>query len=128
MNSFELNKILGALLGTCLILVAMHIAAGALFTPEKPAKPGYEVAVKEEQPKAGAAPAAPAAVPKPASRPKARTADKTVRITRTPRYEPPQIHLRKSPKSRFYDVSLAPIVRPITSAPRNSTMKMPNSH
>ena len=63
MNSFELNKILGALLGTCLVLVAMHIAAGAIFTPEKPAKPGYEVAVKEEQPQAGAAPAAPAAVP-----------------------------------------------------------------
>jgi cytochrome c len=63
MNSFELNKILGALLGTCLILVAMHITAGAIFTPEKPAKPGYEVAVKEEQPQGGAAPAAPAAVP-----------------------------------------------------------------
>ena len=63
MNSFELNKILGALLGTCLILVAMHIAAGAIFTPEQPAKPGYDVAVKEEQPQAGAAPAAPAAVP-----------------------------------------------------------------
>jgi cytochrome c len=63
MNSFELNKILGALLGTCLILVAMHIAAEAIFTPEKPAKPGYEVAVKEEQPQGGAAPATPAAVP-----------------------------------------------------------------
>jgi cytochrome c len=63
MNSFELNKVLGALLGTCLILVAMHIAAGAIFTPEQPAKPGYEVAVKEAQPQAGATPAAPAAVP-----------------------------------------------------------------
>ena len=63
MNSFELNKILGALLGTCLVLVAMRIAAGAIFTPAKPAKPGYEVAVKEEQPQAGGAPAAPAAVP-----------------------------------------------------------------
>ena len=63
MNSFELNKILGALLGTCLVLVAMRIAAGAIFTPAKPAKPGYEVAVKEEQPQAGAAPAAPAPVP-----------------------------------------------------------------
>jgi cytochrome c len=61
MNSFELNKILGALLGTCLILVAMHIGAGAIFTPEKPATPGYDVAVKEEQPQGGAAPAAPAA-------------------------------------------------------------------
>src|SRR5262249_33940459 len=63
MNSFELNKILGGLLGTCLFLVAMHIAAGAIFTPEKSAKPGYEVAVKEEQPPGGAAPAVPAAVP-----------------------------------------------------------------
>ena len=49
MNSFEINKILGALLGTCLVLVAMHIASGAIFTPEPPAKPGYEIAVKPEQ-------------------------------------------------------------------------------
>jgi cytochrome c len=63
MNSFELNKVLGALLGTCLVLVAMHIASGAIFTPQVPAKPGYEIAVKEEQPKPGAAPAAPAEEP-----------------------------------------------------------------
>jgi cytochrome c len=50
MNSFEINKILGALLGTCLILLAVHIASGAIFTPATPAKPGYEIAVKEEQP------------------------------------------------------------------------------
>ncbi len=62
MNSFELNKVLGALLGTCLILVAMHIASGAIFTPTVPAKPGYEIAVKEEQPQGGAA-AAPVEVP-----------------------------------------------------------------
>lgn len=54
MNSFELNKILGAVLGTCLVLVAVHIAAGAIFTPGKPAKPGYVIAVKEE-PAAGSA-------------------------------------------------------------------------
>jgi cytochrome c len=47
MNSFELNKILGALLGTCLILLALSISAGAIFAPEKPAKPGYAIAVKE---------------------------------------------------------------------------------
>ena len=47
MNSFELNKVLGAILGTCLIVLALNIAAGALFTPEKPAKPGYAIAVKE---------------------------------------------------------------------------------
>jgi cytochrome c len=63
MNSFELNKVLGALLGTCLFLVAMHIATGAIFTQPAPTKPGYEIAVKEEQPKPGAAPAAPAEEP-----------------------------------------------------------------
>jgi len=62
MNSFELNKVLGAVLGTCLVLVAMHIASGAIFTPTVPAKPGYVIEVKEEQPKGGA-PAAPAEVP-----------------------------------------------------------------
>ena len=50
MNSFEINKVLGALLGTCLMLVAVHIASGAIFAPAAPAKPGYEIAVKEEQP------------------------------------------------------------------------------
>jgi cytochrome c len=48
MNSFELNKILGAILGTCLITLALNIAAGAIFAPEKPAKPGYAIAVKTE--------------------------------------------------------------------------------
>jgi cytochrome c len=62
MNSFELNKILGALLGCCLVLVAVHIASGAIFTPEVPAKPGYEIAVKAE-PAEGAAAKAPAEAP-----------------------------------------------------------------
>ena len=47
MNSFELNKVLGAILGTCLIVLALNIGAGAIFAPEKPAKPGYNIAVKE---------------------------------------------------------------------------------
>jgi cytochrome c len=47
MNSFELNKILGAILGTCLITLSLNIGAGAIFAPEKPAKPGYNIAVKE---------------------------------------------------------------------------------
>jgi cytochrome c len=57
MNSFELNKILGAILGTCLIMLALNIGAGAIFAPEKPSKPGYNIAVKEqaEGEKAGAA-------------------------------------------------------------------------
>jgi cytochrome c len=48
MDSFELNKILGAVLGTCLILLVTSFAAGAIFTPVKPQKPGFEIAVKEE--------------------------------------------------------------------------------
>lgn len=57
MNSFELNKILGAILGTCLITLALNIGAGAIFEPEKPAKPGYAIAVTGhgEGEKAGAA-------------------------------------------------------------------------
>ena len=58
MDSFEINKILGALLFTCLCLLSLNIAAEALFHPVKPAKPGFEVAV-EEKPAAGAAAATP---------------------------------------------------------------------
>jgi cytochrome c len=58
MNSFELNKILGAILGTCLILLALNIAAGAVFAPQKPAKPGFDIAVKESGGEQGAAAAA----------------------------------------------------------------------
>ena len=55
MNSFELNKILGAILGTCLVLLALNIAAGAVFAPQKPAKPGFDIAVKEGGGEQGAA-------------------------------------------------------------------------
>jgi cytochrome c len=48
MNSFELNKVLGAVLGTCLIVLALNLAAGAIFEPHKPAKPGYAIQVKAE--------------------------------------------------------------------------------
>ena len=48
MDSFEHNKILGAILGTCLFLLALNIAAGAIFTPGKPAKPGYDIAVPDK--------------------------------------------------------------------------------
>ena len=47
MDSFELNKILGALLFSCLCLLALNIGAEAMFHPAKPEKPGFEVAVKE---------------------------------------------------------------------------------
>lgn len=47
MDSFELNKILGAILGTCLVLLVTNFTAQAVFAPVKPAKPGFDVAVKE---------------------------------------------------------------------------------
>jgi cytochrome c len=63
MDSFEINKILGAVLFTCLVLLALNIAAGAMFAPVKPQKPGYEIAVTE-QPAEGGKPEA-AAPPEP---------------------------------------------------------------
>jgi len=60
MDSFELNKILGALLGTCLFLLVMNIAAGAIFTPPKLAKPGFDIAVQEAPAEAAKGPAEPA--------------------------------------------------------------------
>ncbi|MGB8401655.1 c-type cytochrome [Bradyrhizobium sp.] len=48
MDSFELNKIIGAILGTCILLLVTSFTAGAIFAPVMPAKPGFEIAVKEE--------------------------------------------------------------------------------
>src|SRR5947208_13299993 len=48
MDSFELNKIIGAILGTCLVLLVTSFTAGALFAPVMPEKPGYQIAAKEE--------------------------------------------------------------------------------
>ena len=59
MDSFEINKILGAVLFTCLCLLGLNIAAGAIFSPPEPSKPGYEIAIPEKPEGGGAAPAAP---------------------------------------------------------------------
>jgi len=59
MNSFELNKIMGAVLGCCLILLALNITAGAIFSPHKADKPGYAIAAKEESAGAAAGPKEP---------------------------------------------------------------------
>ncbi len=48
MDSFELNKIMGAILGTCLGLLSLNIAANAIFHPATPAKPGYAISVTEQ--------------------------------------------------------------------------------
>src|SRR3954452_858133 len=47
MDSFELNKILGALLFSCLCLLGLNIGAEAMFHPAKLEKPGYRVEVRE---------------------------------------------------------------------------------
>ena len=47
MDSFELNKVIGAILGTCILLLVTSFAAGAIFSPVMPEKPGFEIAVKE---------------------------------------------------------------------------------
>jgi cytochrome c len=48
MDSFEFNKIAGAALGTGLFLVALNITAEAIFSPQHPAKPGFEIEVKPQ--------------------------------------------------------------------------------
>jgi len=63
MDSFELNKIMGALLGTCLFVLSINIGANAFFSPGKVEKPGYDIAVPETP--AGGAPAGPAEPDKP---------------------------------------------------------------
>jgi cytochrome c len=45
MDSFEMNKLLGAILATALVVVALNIASGAIFSPEMPAKPGFNIVV-----------------------------------------------------------------------------------
>ena len=56
MDSFELNKILGAVLATCILVLVTSFAAQAVFTPKPLEKPGFEIAVREASP--GGAPAA----------------------------------------------------------------------
>jgi cytochrome c len=60
MDSFEINKILGAVLGTCLVLLVTSFTANALFAPKQPAKPGFAIEAKvAEGAKGEAKPAAP---------------------------------------------------------------------
>ena len=58
MDSFELNKIAGALLGVLLFAMSVHLLSGVIFSPTKPAIPGYDLPVPQEEAAAGAAPQA----------------------------------------------------------------------
>jgi cytochrome c len=58
MDSFEINKILGAVLATCLVLLITSFTANALFAPKQPAKLGFAIEAKAEGDKGEAKPAA----------------------------------------------------------------------
>jgi cytochrome c len=61
MDSFEWNKIIGAVLGTAVFIFVVRIVAEHVYEPEHPAKPGYVVEGVIEEPAAGGAPATPVA-------------------------------------------------------------------
>ncbi len=65
MDSFEVNKILGAILGTLTFTLALAIGSDILFSAHAPEKPGYELPSPAEDAGAaqGGAPAAAAAEP-----------------------------------------------------------------
>lgn len=48
MDPFELNKILGAALANCIVLLGVHLFADSEFAPVQPAKPGFKIVAKEE--------------------------------------------------------------------------------
>jgi cytochrome c len=47
MDSFEFNKVAGAVLGTALFVMALSIVSGILYIPNPPAKPGFVIDVRE---------------------------------------------------------------------------------
>lgn len=53
MDSFEWNKIAGAVLGTCLLVFGLKLVGGGLFSSEAPEKPGYAIAVADTNAAAG---------------------------------------------------------------------------
>jgi cytochrome c len=64
MDSFEFNKIAGAVLGTALLVLGLKNFGGEIFRSEAPEKPGMTIDVAEAQATGGDANAAPAvAVP-----------------------------------------------------------------
>ena len=62
MDSFELNKIAGAVLGSLLLVMGLGIISDALFAAPRPAKPGYALPAAEESHGGPAAAAAPEVV------------------------------------------------------------------
>lgn len=65
MDSFTLNKIAGAVLGTCLAGQALGLIGEAIFSPEPPKKPGYALPGEKQEASSNAGAAKPAAAPLP---------------------------------------------------------------
>lgn len=63
MDSFEWNKIIGAVLGTAIFIFVVRVVAEGIYEPEKPAKPGYVVEGVVENAGPGAAAPAEEAMP-----------------------------------------------------------------
>ncbi|MGN6582109.1 MAG: c-type cytochrome [Rhizobiaceae bacterium] len=60
MDSFEYNKIIGALLGTIFVVFSIALLSDAIFSSPKPEKPGFAIKAEETAAAGGAAkPAAP---------------------------------------------------------------------
>lgn len=55
MDSFELNKMAGALLATVFVIMSVRLASDALFEHAVPEKPGFVIAAGEAAPEGGAA-------------------------------------------------------------------------
>lgn len=55
MDSFEWNKIIGAVLGTAIFIFVVRLVAETIYEPEHPAKPGYVVEGVVENPTGGTA-------------------------------------------------------------------------
>ncbi|AWC25744.1 cytochrome c family protein [Aminobacter sp. P9b] len=64
MDSFEINKVLGGLLGTAFVVFSISLVSDAIFAAPVPEKPGFAIEAAEEGgAAAGGGEAAPAAVP-----------------------------------------------------------------
>jgi cytochrome c len=63
--NIETNKIAGAVFGSLLFVVGVNVIAGGIFSPHKPAVPGYDLPAPEPTAAGGAAEAAAPAEPLP---------------------------------------------------------------
>src|SRR6478609_8406914 len=63
--NIETNKIAGAVFGSLLFVVGVNVIAGGIFSPHKPAVPGYDLPAPEQASTGGGAEAAAPAQPLP---------------------------------------------------------------